>query len=159
MKKEPRTVLGIDLGTTNMGYSVIRESSSLSILEQGIVPTTKGMDLSFRLKEIHTYLTDVIEKYKPDCMAFEDVFFVKNKKTALDVASVRGVVLLVGEQAHIKIVKYTPLQVKQAVTGWGRADKQQVQKMVQHILQLDEIPKPDDVADAMAVALCCIHST
>ena len=141
-----------------MGYGVIYNTEPLSVIDKGIVPTTKGIDFAIQLNDLHKYIVNLIKKHKPDCVAFEDVFFIKNKKTALDIASVRGIVLLAGVQSKIKTVKYTPLQVKQAVTGYGRADKKQVQKMVQYILKLEDTPKPDDVADALAVAICCAHS-
>lgn len=140
-----------------MGYGLIYKKD-LAVIEQGIVPTTRGIEFALQLNDLHKYIVKLIKKYKPDHVAFEDVFFIKNKKTALDVASVRGIVLLAASQQNTHIVKYTPLQVKQAVTGYGRAEKQQVQKMVTYILKLEEIPKPDDVADALAVAICCANS-
>ena len=153
-----KLILGIDLGTTGMGYGVVRDGSPGSVLECGIVPVISGGDLSMQLNDIHKYLTELIEKYNPDYIAFEDVFFIKNKKTALDIASARGVVLLVASQTQTEILKYTPLQVKQALTGYGRADKKQVEMMVKSILKLEEVPKPDDVSDALAIAICCLHS-
>ena len=158
---EQKTIIGIDLGTTRMGIGVIHieMNATPTVLYSGIVSTIATQDMGARLQDIYTNLTDLVKKYNPHYIAFEDVFFVKNKKTALDVASARGVVLLVGNQNHKNVKMYTPLQVKQSVTGWGRADKKQVQAMVKTLLALDQVPKPDDVADALAVAICCHHTT
>lgn len=155
---DPIVILGIDLGTTRMGFGVIHYDTKLSVLQQGIVATRPKATPSQQMTDIHTFLNKLITTHTPNCIAFEDVFFLKNKKTALDVASARGVVLLVAQQNKTPILKFTPPQVKQAVTGWGRSDKQQVQKMVTLLLSLKETPKPDDVADALAVAICCAHS-
>ena len=156
-----KTIIGIDLGTTRMGVGIIHieENATPAVLYSGIVSTITAHNMGARFQDIYNNLTDFVEKYNPNYIAFEDVFFVKNKKTALDVASARGIVLLVAEQNHKKIETYTPLQVKQSVAGWGRADKKQVQSMVKTLLSLDDVPKPDDVADALAVAICCHHTT
>ena len=156
-----KTIIGIDLGTTRMGAGVIHIESNATptVLHSGIVSTIVAQDMGTRLKDIYTNLTDLVKTYNPDYIAFEDVFFVKNKKTALDVASARGIVFLVAAQNNKHLKTYTPLQVKQSVAGWGRADKKQVQSMVKRLLVLEKTPKPDDVADALAVAICCHHST
>ena len=156
-----KTIIGIDLGTTRMGVGVIHIESDATptVLYSGIVSGIATRDMGTRLHDIYNNLTSYVQKYNPSYIAFEDVFFVKNKKTALDVASARGVVFLVAAQNNKQIKTYTPLQVKQSVTGWGRADKKQVQAMVKTLLSLKETPKPDDVADALAVAICCHHAT
>lgn len=156
-----KTIIGIDLGTTRMGVGVIHIESDATptVLHSGLVSTVPTQDMGVRLHDIYNNLTNIIQKYTPNYVAFEDVFFVKNKKTALDVASARGIVLLAATQNNQNLKTYTPLQVKQAVTGWGRADKKQVQSMVKTLLALEEVPKPDDVADALAVAICCHHAT
>ena len=159
MKKiQSSIVLGIDLGTTRMGFGILQSNDPPRVIQQGIVPVSGSAPFSVQLDEIYRYVQSLLDTHNPNIIAFEDVFFVKNKKTALDIASVRGVILLVAAHSKVEIVRYTPLQVKQAVTGWGRADKKQVQSMVQTILKLPEAPKPDDVSDALAVALCCLHS-
>ena len=156
-----KIIMGIDLGTTRMGVGVIstHQNNTPEILYQGIVSTIPTTEMCWRLQDIYDNLHNLIQAHNPHYIAFEDVFFVKNKKTALDVASARGIVLLVGAQTHKRIEIYTPLQVKQAVAGWGRADKKQIQEMVVRLLSLTKTPKPDDVADALAVAICCAHST
>ena len=156
-----KTIMGIDLGTTRMGVGVISIQSDATpyVLYSGIVSTITTQDIGVRLEDIYSNLTQLVKKYTPDYIAFEDVYFVKNKKTALDVASARGILFLVATQHNKQIQTYTPLQVKQSVAGWGRADKKQVQSMVQRLLLLQETPKPDDVADALAVAICCNHAT
>ena len=156
-----KTIVGIDLGTTRMGVGVIHitQNATPSVLHSGLVSTIATQDMGARLHDIYKNLNKIVKQYAPDYIAFEDVFFVKNKKTALDVASARGVVFLVATQNKKQIKTYTPLQVKQSVAGWGRADKKQVQTMVKTLLSLKEAPQPDDVADALAVAICCHHTT
>ena len=156
----PKIIIGIDLGTTRMGVGVISiHNNATTVLDQGIVSTIQTQDMRLRLQDIYDNLHRLIKTHNPHYVAFEDVFFVKNKKTALDVASARGIVLLVAAQTYKPVEIYTPLQVKQSITGWGRADKKQMQAMVVRLLSLKQSPKPDDVADALAVAICCAHST
>lgn len=152
-------ILGIDPGTAIVGYGVVSsEKSKLEALEYGVITTDKKLAQSERLALIKNELDKVIKKYKPQVMAVEDIFFFKNLKTAIKVAEARGVILLAGEIHELMIVEFTPLQVKIATVGYGRAEKQQVQKMVKIILNLKEIPKPDDAADALAIAICAANS-
>ncbi|MFC1512616.1 crossover junction endodeoxyribonuclease RuvC [bacterium] len=148
-------ILGIDPGIAITGWGTIKsEVNNSHVIDYNQICTKHGVSLSQRLYIIHKELKGVIKKYKPDCAAVEQLFFAKNVKTALAVGHARGVVLLTIQQAAIDFFEYTPLQIKQAVTGYGRADKQQMQKMVKCMLKLNEVPKPDDAADALAVALC-----
>ncbi|MDA3815318.1 MAG: crossover junction endodeoxyribonuclease RuvC [Patescibacteria group bacterium] len=148
-------ILGLDPGTATTGWGVITEEGKEPKLEAfGCIETSKHKDDFTRLKEIAEDLTHLIAKYKPDEVAIEDLFFFKNLKTAIKVAQARGVLLLTVSQQNLVGAEYTPLQVKQALTGYGRAEKHQVQMMVKNVLGLDDIPKPDDAADALAVAIC-----
>ncbi len=152
-------ILGIDPGTAIVGYGVVSsEKSRLEALEYGAITTDKKLAQSERLALIKSELDKIIKKYKPQVMAVEDIFFFKNLKTAIKVSEARGVILLAGENQGLMIVEFTPLQVKIATVGYGRAEKQQVQKMVKIILGLKEIPKPDDAADALAIAICAANS-
>lgn len=148
-------IMGIDPGLAIVGYSLIKkEGNRFSVLDYGVVRTPSSDDNITRLKKIYISLTDIIKEYKPDEMAVEELFFNKNVKTAIRVGQARGVILLAGAQADILVAEYTPLQVKQAVVGYGRAAKQQVQEMVKALLNLKAVPRPDDAADALAVAIC-----
>ena len=152
-------VLGLDPGTAITGYGLVQEDDGQAVaLAYGAITTPSNLPLPDRLKLIQIDLAAVIEQYRPDQSAVEQLFFNKNVRTALAVGHARGVVLLTLAQANIPIYEYTPLEVKQAVTGNGRADKAQVQHMVTLLLSLSKIPKPDDVADALAIALCHLHS-
>jgi crossover junction endodeoxyribonuclease RuvC len=152
-------VLGIDPGTAITGYGLISERDSQPIaLAQGAILTPANDPLPDRLVTIHRELTHIIEQYRPDSAAVEQLFFNKNVRTALSVGHARGVTLLALAQANVPIYEYTPLEVKLAVTGNGRADKHQIQQMITLLLGLEAIPKPDDVADALAVAVCHFHS-
>jgi len=152
-------VLGIDPGTAITGYGLVQEENGQAVaLACGAITTPSELPLPDRLKLIQRDLAAVIEQYRPDQAAVEQLFFNKNVRTALAVGHARGVVLLTLAQANVPIYEYTPLQVKQAVTGHGRADKRQVQQMVTLLLGLSKIPKPDDAADALAIALCHLHS-
>jgi len=152
-------VLGIDPGTAITGYGLVHEEDGQAVaLAYGAITTPSELPLPDRLMLIQRDLAAVIERHRPDQAAVEQLFFNKNVRTALAVGHARGVVLLTLAQANLPIYEYTPLEVKQAVTGHGRADKRQVQQMVTLLLGLSKIPKPDDVADALAVALCtCIR--
>ncbi len=148
-------ILGIDPGIAMVGYSVIQcTGNNFKALEYGLISTSSKMLLPERLKKVYEELTDVIEEYEPDDLAIEELFFNKNVKTAIMVAQARGVEVLAAVNKGLSVYEYTPLQIKQAVTGYGRADKNQVQEMVKMLLNLKEKPKPDDVADALAVAIC-----
>jgi crossover junction endodeoxyribonuclease RuvC len=152
-------IMGIDPGTARVGYGVIKKSpSELKIIDYGCIKTDPKFSTAERLKQIDQQLTKLIRKYKPKKVAVEDIFFFKNLKTAIKVSQARGVILAGAARMKISVAEYTPLQIKQAVTSYGRADKSQVQKMVKLLLNLKEIPKPDDAADALATAICCAHS-
>ena len=154
-------VIGIDPGTAITGFGLIEETDSgeLKVIQYGVIQTSSKIDLSSRLLELHNQLKDLLLLYKPDTGAVEKLFFQKNVRTALAVGHARGVAMLAMAEIGLKVAEYTPLQIKQAVVGYGRAEKSQVQQMVRVILNLPEIPKPDDAADALAVAVCQIHST
>lgn len=152
-------VLGIDPGTATTGYGVISyEAGRQKMLEYGIISTKANIDMAYRLAKINEDLDDLILKYNPNVVAVEDLYYQKNAKTVITVAQSRGVILMTAAKQGLKVAEYTPLQVKQAVVGYGQADKKQVQFMVQKLLNIPNIPKPDDAADALAVAICHIHS-
>ncbi|MGL4687537.1 MAG: crossover junction endodeoxyribonuclease RuvC [Fusobacteriaceae bacterium] len=152
-------VLGIDPGTAIVGYGIVDfDKNEYKTINYGCIYTDKDLELEERLLIIYNELEEIIEKFKPDYMAVEELFFFKNAKTVISVGQARGVVILAGMKGGLSPKGYTPLQVKMGITGYGRADKQQVQKMVQKILALDEIPKPDDAADALAVAVTHINT-
>jgi len=147
-------ILGIDPGTGILGFGVIEASAGkVQLVDAGVIRTLAKEDDAVRLQVIFDELTDIITATHPEHMAVEKLFFAKNVTTAMTVAQARGVVLLCGRQAGLTIYEYTPLQIKQAITGYGRADKHQMQEMVRVILKLNEVPKPDDCADALAAAL------
>ena len=152
--------LGVDPGTATTGYGIVKDSPDgrLKKICYGVIRTDPKTPYSLRLKKIHEGITDLINQYNPEVVAIEQLFFNKNIKTALSVAQSRGVVILTAALADLDIAEYTPLQVKEAVHGYGRADKVQVQHMVKVLLGLEEIPKPDDAADALAIAICHLHS-
>jgi len=156
-----RVVVGIDPGTAITGYGIIREQENgdLEWVSHGVVKTPSNWDEPQRLLEIYHKLNDIFASYKPDCCAVEKLFFQKNVKTAILVGQGRGAALIAAAEAKLSVGEYTPLEIKQAVVGYGNADKQQVQKMVKILLNLKEIPRPDDAADALAVAICHLHST
>ena len=148
-------ILGIDPGTGILGFGVIEvNGQKAKLVDGGVIRTPVKEDDAIRLQTIFDELTDIIINTKPQEMAVEKLFFAQNVTTAMTVAQARGVVLLCGMQSKLKIAEYTPLQIKQALTGYGRADKKQIQEMVRVILGLKDIPKPDDCADALAVAIC-----
>ncbi len=152
-------ILGIDPGYAIIGYGVIDyEGGKFKVVDYGKVTTPAGLPLSKRLKSIYDGMTSIFEAYKPEVMAVEELFFNTNVKTAIAVGHARGVILLSAENAGVPLYEYTPLQIKQAVAGYGRADKNQVQQMVKMFLKLKEVPKPDDTADALAVAICHANS-
>lgn len=151
-------VLGVDPGIAITGYGLVEEDNgSLKTIDYGVVTTPPNMKMSDRLIKIYDSVSHIISLYKPDAVAVEELFFNKNVKTALIVGHARGVAILAAAKKGIPIYEYTPLQVKQAVVGYGRAEKNQVQQMVKLLLRLKEIPKPDDAADALAVSVCHIH--
>lgn len=152
--------IGIDPGTAITGYGLIRENEdgSLDVVDYGAILTSAELPMPDRLLELHRRLTQLLILHRPDSGAVEKLFFHRNVTTALSVGQARGVALLALAAAGIEIGEYTPLEVKQAVAGYGGADKNQVQQMVRALLGLDEIPRPDDIADALAVAICHVHS-
>jgi len=152
-------IMGIDPGTAATGYGFVKKlPDKLEIIDYGCIKTETKFSTAERLKKIDQQLAKLISKYKPKRIAVEDIFFFKNLKTAVKVSQARGVILARAAQTKAQVVEYTPLQIKQAVTGYGRADKKQVQQMVRMLLNLKEIPQPDDAADALATAICCAHS-
>jgi crossover junction endodeoxyribonuclease RuvC len=147
-------ILGIDPGTAILGFGVIDAGSGKTrLVDGGVIRTPAKQDDAIRLQTIFEEITDIIAQSKPEAMAVEKLYFAQNVTTAMTVAQARGVVLLAGQQAGLAIYEYTPLQIKQALTSYGRADKKQMQEMVRVILELDEVPKPDDCADALAAAI------
>ena len=155
MKNEELIILGIDPGTAITGWGVIRENKQgIEMVAYGCIETSKNKTDVQRLKETADDLEAIIKEYQPDEMAIEELFFFKNLKTAIKVAQSRGVLMYVTAHNKISVDEYTPLQIKQALTGYGRAEKKQMQIMVQQVLKLKDIPKPDDAADALAVAIC-----
>ncbi|AKM84960.1 TPA: crossover junction endodeoxyribonuclease RuvC [Patescibacteria group bacterium] len=153
-------ILGLDPGTATTGYGVVaHDGVKAHYLTHGCITTPKTDLTATRLHDIAKALRALIKKYQPDLVAVEELFFARNVTTAMNVSQARGVLLQVAAEAHTQIRSYTPLQVKQAITGYGRADKQQMQKMIKMILGLKEIPKPDDAADALAVAVTAAHAS
>lgn len=154
-----KIILGIDPGIADTGFGVIDQRDDKTIcLEYGSIKTSSKLNMAERLEILNIELDKIICKYKPEVMAVEELFFNKNVKTALIVGQARGVIILTAKQNKIPVVEFTPLQVKQAVSTYGRASKMQVQKMVKLLLNLKQIPKPDDAADALAVAICASSS-
>jgi crossover junction endodeoxyribonuclease RuvC len=152
-------VLGIDPGTAITGYGLVDEGEQgLVLVDCGVITTAAGQPLPVRLQRIYQGLADVIDRYRPQTAAVEELFFSRNARTALSVGHARGVALLALADAGLSIFEYKPLEVKQAVAGYGGADKLQVQEMVRMLLALEEVPRPDDAADAVAVAVCHLHS-
>lgn len=152
-------VLGIDPGYAIVGYGVVDyQNTRFTTLEYGAITTSADIAFNRRLLQIYEEYTAILDRHKPDAVAIEQLFFTNNKTTGIDVAQARGVMLLGAEQRGIPCFSYTPLQVKQAVAGYGKAEKHQVMAMTQRLLRLKEIPKPDDTADALAIAICHAHS-
>ena len=148
-------VLGIDPGVANTGYGVVAQHRGrLVALDGGVIETPPGVDAARRLADIHARVVALIEEHRPDALAVEDLYFGANARSAFAVGQARGVVLLAAGQRGVPCASYTPQQVKGAVCGSGRADKEQVQRMVQTLLALPELPRPDHAADALAVAIC-----
>ena len=151
--------LGIDPGTATTGFGIVDENDKkLSLVEYGCIRTSSQLSMSERLEIISKELTGIIMRSNPDAIAVEQLFFASNSKTAIKVGEARGVILLTAAQAGMKVAEYTPLQVKQALTGYGKADKKQIQYMVKNLLKCPDVPKPDDASDACAIAICHIHS-
>ena len=152
-------ILGIDPGYAIVGYGIVDyEANRFKVVDYGAVTTQAHTPFDLRLQTIYNGLSCLIEKYSPDAMSIEKLFFNTNTTTAIDVAQARGVILLAAAKHGVPIFEYTPLQVKSSVTGYGRAEKKQVMDMIKSILRLEKIPKPDDTADALALAVCHAHS-
>jgi crossover junction endodeoxyribonuclease RuvC len=154
-------ILGIDPGTATTGCAVIEATaggSRLRALDYGCIRTSADLPMHMRLQQIYNELCLKAHEFRPDVLAIEQLYFNKNVRTALAVGQARGVAILAAANCGLRIAEYTPLQVKQAVTGYGRASKTQVQRMVAALLHLQEIPRPDDAADALAIAICHGHS-
>ena len=153
-------ILGIDPGIAIVGFGILEyDNVKFKVIDYGAITSPAHTPVPERLKMIYDDLTYVIEKYKPNEIAVEELFYNNNAKTVINVAQARGVLMLAGENHNIPVFEYTPLQVKQGVVGYGRADKNQVQQMVKKILNLSEVPKPDDTADAIAIAICHAHAS
>ena len=153
-------VLGIDPGTATTGYGLVQENrdGSLTAVSFGVIKTEAGKPMPERLLSLYGELSEILLLHRPQSGAVEKLFFQRNVTTALSVGQARGVVLLALAQNELPVAEYTPMEIKQAVAGYGGADKQQVQQMVRALLDLDEVPRPDDAADALAVAICHLHS-
>ncbi|ABG04286.1 crossover junction endodeoxyribonuclease RuvC [Rubrobacter xylanophilus DSM 9941] len=150
-----QVILGIDPGTATMGWGVVRqEGSRLRYVQHGAITTPSGWGMPRRLDRLFAGVTELIRGYRPSAVAVEELFFNTNVTTAITVGQARGVALLAAYRAGVEVFEYTPLQVKQAITSYGRADKRQVQEMVRALLGLRSIPRPDDAADGLAIAIC-----
>lgn len=154
-------ILGIDPGTGILGFGIIDSGkfNKSKLVDAGVIKTPVNQPDSERLFTIYSELEEIITECKPDVMSVEKLFFAQNVTTAMSVSQARGVVLLLGKMHNMQLYEYTPLQIKQALTGYGRADKQQIQEMVRVILGLKTVPKPDDCADALAAAICHAQSS
>ena len=152
-------ILGVDPGYAILGWGVLDLTGNhFSVVDYGAITTDAKMEMPLRLQHLYIQLCAVIEKYKPEVASIEELFFNSNAKTAIMVGQARGVAVLACVNGGLEVNEYTPLQIKQALVGYGRADKKQVQAMVKAILNLSEVPKPDDTADAVAAAICHGHS-
>lgn len=155
-------ILGIDPGYATIGYGLVDYTGDrFTPIRFGAITTPAGMEFSARLEIIYNDMTALLDRAKADALSIEQLFFTNNKTTAIDVAQARGIMLLTAKQHGVPIFEYTPMQVKQSVVGYGRAEKKQVMEMTRQLLRLDEVPRPDDTADALALAIChghCAHS-
>ena len=153
-------ILGIDPGYAIVGYGVLDyKNNHFDVVDYGAITTDAGVPFNRRLEIIYDELTALIEKHHPEAMSVEKVFYNNNAKTVIDVSQARGVIMLAAQKCRIPVFEYTPLQVKQSVVGYGRAEKKQIQDMTKRILNLESVPKPDDTADALAMAICHGHSS
>ena len=151
-------IMGIDPGVARMGYGFVERKKAgekLKLIDYGCITTDSSLPAGERLKKINNELNRLIKKYRPEALAVENIYFFKNLKTAMPVSQAKGVVLLTAAKKNVPVYEFTPLQAKMTVVGYGRAEKKQVQEMVKIFLNLENIPKPDDAADALAVAICC----
>ena len=153
-------VLGIDPGSSVTGYGIVDElNGSISAVTWGTIRTSNRLPFPKRLKTIYDGLTEIIKKYSPDVASIENLFFAENAKSALKLGQVRGAAILSAANQSVEVAEYTPLEIKQAISGYGRADKGQIQNMVSILLNLNEIPKPFDASDALAIAICHINTS
>lgn len=153
------SVIGIDPGIATTGFAILKkEKDEVKVVKYGAIETPKNVELGKRLHLLYLELKDIFENYDVDFVAVEKIFFNTNLKTVVSVSEARGIVLLVSEQYNKKVFEYTPLEVKKSILGFGRATKSDIQNSIKAILNLDKIPKPDDAADAIAIALCHIYS-
>ncbi len=153
-------ILGIDPGYAIVGYGIIDyRNNHFNVIDYGAILTQANTPFNVRLEMIYDQLSDIIDKYNPEAMAIEKLFYNSNAKTVIDVSQARGVIMLAAQKKGVKTFEYTPLQVKQSVVGYGRAEKKQVQEMTRRILALEKVPKPDDTADALAMAICHAHAS
>lgn len=153
-------ILGIDPGYAIVGCGIVDyKNNNFKVVEHCAITTPAGMPFNRRLEVIYDELTDLIKRIQPEVISMEKLYFNSNQKTVIDVGQARGVLMLAAQKSNLEVFEYTPLQVKQSVVGYGRAEKKQIQEMTRVILKLDKIPKPDDVADALAVAICHGHSS
>ena len=151
-------ILGIDPGTATLGYGVVAGGDELTPIDYGALRTDATTPMPRRLLQLHHHLLDLIRRHTPDAVAVEQIFHARNTTTSITVGQARGVVLLAAAECDVPVAEYSPMQVKQAVVGYGGADKHQMQAMVRMLLRLEAMPQPDDAADALAVAICHIHS-
>jgi len=153
-------ILGIDPGLATVGFSIVdKDNGRLSLVSCGVITTPAHTSLSSRLDRVYDDMTELISTFSPDVMSIEELFFNTNLTTGIAVAHSRGVILLAAYRSGVQVYEYTPLQVKQAVVGYGRAEKNQVMEMVKRIMNLPAVPKPDDAADAVALAICHARSS
>jgi len=157
MKKRKIVILGIDPGLATTGFGVVRFGKKTKCLSYGLIKTEPFLDSGERLKKIQRELQKILKKYQPDFVAIENVYFFKNIKTAIPVSEAKGVIILTCSKKRIPIHEFTPLQIKMAIVGYGRAEKKQVQRMIKEILNLKEVPKEDDAADALGACICCFR--
>ena len=160
MSKTSNILLGIDPGIARIGFGVLKHSGkdAIEVLDYGCITTNAGVAMEDRLRTLYEELSGIIKQHKPTIMAVEKIYFAKNTKTALTVGHARGVILLTAATYGLSLQEFTPLQIKQGLTGYGRADKNQIGQMVKTLLKLERVPTPDDTADALAVALIALHS-
>ncbi len=152
-------IIGIDPGYAIVGFGIIEyDNGKFKTVDYGAITTPAGIDFNRRLETIYADMCEILDAYKPESLAIEKLYFQNNQKTAIDVAEARGVILLSAVQRNILIREYTPLEVKKSITGYGQAVKKQVQEMTKRVLHLPAIPKPDDTADALAIAVCHAHT-
>lgn len=152
-------ICGIDPGLAISGYGVLEYvGNKFKVVEYGVMTTQSSEEFPKRLKQLYDFYFSMFERYKPEAIAIEELFYNKNVKTAMAIAQARGIHLLAAENHSIPLYEYTPLQVKQGIVGYGRAEKKQIQEIVRIILKLESIPKPDDASDALAIAICHAHS-